>query len=243
MMRATRWMAVALTSFLLTPVTADPIEILLTGTWHGDEVTVEPGPDWWGIFPEGDGFTLQLAPVTMTLEEDGIVDEPGAMTGKKVTVPQEAVPVLLVRGLANPQQGPVAIADSQVFGGFVYPGQVQYLALPEPNSRPSLRLTALGVAREREEFPDVAVYDYSLRLYAGSGASTVTQNIVRIPELDGDGRPHLVWAGDLDRDGRIDLVFNLTDHYNVSHMALFLSSAAKEGEFVGKVAEWITTGC
>lgn len=223
--------------------TAGPVEILLTGTWHGDEVQAEPGPDWWGIFPEGDGFTLQLAPVTMTLEEDGIVDDPGEMTGKKVSVPQEASPVLLVRGLKEPVQGTIAVPESQPAGTLLYPGQSLYLSLPQAQSEPSLRLVALGVARERTDFPDIGIYDYELRLYQNSSQGTITQSLRSFPNLDSDAQPRLLWAGDLDRDGRMDLLFDLTDHYNVSRLTLFLSSAAKEGELVGKVAEWITTGC
>ena len=53
----------------------------------------------------------------------------------------------------------------------------------------------------------------------------------------------LLWAGDLDGDGRLDLYMNLSTHYNVSARRLFLSSAAASGALVREVAVFQTTGC
>ena len=50
-------------------------------------------------------------------------------------------------------------------------------------------------------------------------------------------------CGDLDRDGNLDLLYNLTHHYNVSKLTLFLSSAAKSNEIFRKVGEFVITGC
>ena len=48
--------------------------------------------------------------------------------------------------------------------------------------------------------------------------------------------PQILWAGDIDRDGKLDLLLDLTDHYNVSIPTLFLSSEAAEDELVAEVA-------
>ncbi|MBI5473826.1 MAG: hypothetical protein HY961_15930 [Ignavibacteriae bacterium] len=58
-----------------------------------------------------------------------------------------------------------------------------------------------------------------------------------------DGSPTLRWAGDLDRDGRLDLLMDLTNHYNVSEPTLFLSSRAAANELVKKVASHRQVGC
>jgi hypothetical protein len=60
---------------------------------------------------------------------------------------------------------------------------------------------------------------------------------------DSDGPPALHWAGDLDREGKSDLVIDITNHYNLSRMALFLSSLAKEGELVGLAGFFDSGGC
>ena len=61
--------------------------------------------------------------------------------------------------------------------------------------------------------------------------------------LGDDASPVLLFAGDLDRDGKLDLIFNTTDHYNVSRPTLFLSSQAKSGELLGEVAHYESVGC
>ncbi|NIQ12133.1 MAG: hypothetical protein GWO23_21940 [Gammaproteobacteria bacterium] len=55
--------------------------------------------------------------------------------------------------------------------------------------------------------------------------------------------PQVLWAGDLDRDGKLDILLDLTDHYNVSAPTLLLSSMAAANELVQPVAEFRTTGC
>ena len=59
----------------------------------------------------------------------------------------------------------------------------------------------------------------------------------------GDAEPKVLFAGDLDRDGRVDLLIDTTDHYNLSRPTLFLSSAAKQGQHVAEVAQQSITGC
>jgi hypothetical protein len=45
------------------------------------------------------------------------------------------------------------------------------------------------------------------------------------------GKDYLIWAGDLDGDGKLDLLMNFTDYFWGT--TLFLSSLAKPGELVG----------
>jgi len=53
----------------------------------------------------------------------------------------------------------------------------------------------------------------------------------------------LRWAGDLDGDGKLDLILAADHHYNLSTTRLFLSSRAKKGELVQEVAKFSTSGC
>ena len=58
-----------------------------------------------------------------------------------------------------------------------------------------------------------------------------------------EAMPSVMWAGDLDGDDKLDLLLDLTHHYNLSEITLFLSSHASEGELVKKVAVFSTVGC
>lgn len=223
-------------------IAEEAVQILKTGLWHGDDVTVEAGPDWWGIFPEGDGFTLQSAPVTITREFDVVVDEEGQSTGKLVKVPQEAEPVLLVRGIRGLKDGRLSTTKTKPPESFVEPGQNIDLQLIGEESHTSTRLEVAGRMITPTGQFDRLPEDFEFTLVQTSGANLVKQSLAKFPSII-DGNPRLVWAGDIDRDGKVDVLLDIQDKYFVSHLALYLSSAAKEGELVGKVAEWKTTGC
>ncbi|MBX3176678.1 MAG: hypothetical protein KF886_04915 [Candidatus Hydrogenedentes bacterium] len=219
------------------------VQILNTGLWHGNEVTVDAGADWWGIFPEGDGFTLQAAPVTITVEHDAIVDAEGEATGKRVSVPQEAEPVLLVRGIAGLKEGRLAPLYHQPHYAYLFPSQTLWLRIKDGEHKLARTVAALGTTEENGITPEPFVHNYTLKLYAGSHPVTSSQVLYTAERVYEEARPSIVWAGDIDRDGQVDLLLNTTYHYNVTRLVLYLSSAAKEGELVGKVAEWRTTGC
>ena len=76
----------------------------------------------------------------------------------------------------------------------------------------------------------------------------VQQALLRFPAMDEGGieRVSIVervtFAGDLDRDGRLDLIADVSGQWNEWRVALFLSSAAEEGELVAQVAEFKTWG-
>ena len=57
--------------------------------------------------------------------------------------------------------------------------------------------------------------------------------------------PHftIIYAGDLDGDGRLDLLTNFSRKYSVNPMVLWLSSKAKNGEIVGEAARVELVAC
>ena len=46
-----------------------------------------------------------------------------------------------------------------------------------------------------------------------------------------------MFAGDIDGDGKLDLVFNLSGEFGEVYVALYLSSCALPGQLVRKVSE------
>lgn len=60
---------------------------------------------------------------------------------------------------------------------------------------------------------------------------------------EGDYLGSLYWVGDLDHDERPDFYFSLYIHDNAEYRNLFLSSEAKKGKLVKKIATFTTTGC
>lgn len=70
-----------------------------------------------------------------------------------------------------------------------------------------------------------------------------TKQIIYETDYCSDCAWSLCWVGDLDRDGKLDFMFNLTPHYNSTCHTLFLSSQVKKGEVVRDVAEVCQMGC
>lgn len=70
-----------------------------------------------------------------------------------------------------------------------------------------------------------------------------SQVVYRMPESIDEGHLALVFAGDLDRDGRLDLVMVNSPKYSVSPLTLYLSGAAGEGELLREAARWEHYSC
>lgn len=207
---------------------ATSIELLLTGEFHGDEVSAATGEQWLGLFRTDTGFELAETVVEIEYFEDPILDDTGEKTGKAVGVRRDGKPVFMLRGIAGLGEGPVASS----FDGWDWlnPGVTKELQL----AGKTFSLSAYGQGEDKWN-----IKDYSLTLSSGG----VTQEIVRYETCCNDSMPALVWAGDLDGDGALDLYVDISDHYNVAERALFLSSLAGEGELVGKAAKFVTYGC
>ena len=83
---------------------------------------------------------------------------------------------------------------------------------------------------------------YFLEIQALQGSVTKKQILAGASGFD-DTMFSLIWAGDIDGDGTLDLIMDLSTHYNSSNMTLFLSSKAEEGQLLKKVSCISTKGC
>ncbi len=220
----------------------ESIRVLRVGQFHGEEVTAKTGEAWMGLYRLDDGV-LVIKPVTVEVElvNDPIVDLPEQKTGKRVFVQDDAVqdnenetePLLLLQGPAGLFR-PGGIETAFAGDALLVPGQWVDTVLEEG----FYRLIAYGDVRE-----DDLVYNYRLKLFGGD--PQITQQLDAAPSLSflDSGVPRLLWAGDLDRDGKLDLLLDLSHHYNETAMTLFLSSQAESGQMVKKVATFLVHGC
>ncbi len=93
------------------------------------------------------------------------------------------------------------------------------------------------------------VNDRIVRVYLESDRRRQLLGELRIPEMNAGpsdlakGRSLLLWAGDLDGDGKPDLVMSFESWSgNDSSVELFLSSMAKGDDFVGKAGSYFLAG-
>jgi len=211
---------------------ADEIRLIEPGEFHGSDVETIHVVDnelWLGLFPRGEQYFWHKVVVRSKLSHDELVDDEGVDTGRTfAAVSGTAVPLFLIRGLDRLASNEVTTLkrDTLLDNGSSVPitlNGVEY-RIEVTNSKTKEKVIGAGskIVLVRG--------DTQQDLFALSGNAN-----------EPDWR--LIWAGDLDGDGKLDFYVDLSDHYNVAHKRLFLSSQAEPGKLVKQVAEFVTTGC
>ena len=219
-------------------ISEEKVQLLRTGTFHGNEVSAESGELWFGLYPLDNGYEIKSSIITVELVHDGCVDEKDEKSGKKVTVNLPGNPVFLFKGLINVYDGKV----QTVFSGkkFMYPGEHWTQMFPGDDY---FGFQAFGLAVmdvRRSEFYAI-LQSYELKMSKKPWRRI--QTIASFNVIDMDGRPEFHWIGDLDGDSKPDVFMNLTDTYAGDYWTLFLSSLAKDGEYLHKAAIFIQGSC
>lgn len=87
---------------------------------------------------------------------------------------------------------------------------------------------------------NATITDYSLRLILPNKETVVLFQAQQIEAI----LPYIIWAGDINQDGGLDLVINATDFYESDNYLLFLSQKAKEDYTIKLVGEIrVTNDC
>ncbi|MBX3180676.1 MAG: hypothetical protein KF886_25295 [Candidatus Hydrogenedentes bacterium] len=226
----------------LAPVLAmadEAVQLAIPG-FHAGADSVQAGSDWWGLFRQDGGFVLQPTPVTVEAVRNPLFDGENEKTAVLIGIAQASRPAFLFRGLGGVQAGPLESCAVDREASQLYPGQDVELRLGKRKLDERVRLVVTGSVElpSGTAYPSVAAYQ--LHLIKGFG-SIVSQTIAEIPGVSRGSWPGLVWAGDLDGDGELDLLLDLREDDLTTELALYLSSAAKEGELVGLAAKWRAT--
>lgn len=215
------------------------IKLIETGEFHGHEVAARSGEIWLGLFKNKDRFFLASARIRVSRVSDEIVDaQTSEKTGKRIVVNNPNKAVFLLKNADTLKPGSI---ETLFYNGFDNTSSEQTSdGLLENNSSINFKLNGkaytLKVTNENANGEQPSF---------GLKAVLVSEGVEQVLYAPKETREiwHLYWAGDLDRDGQLDLYMNLTDHYNLTHRRLFLSSEAEEGKLVKEVASFYTTGC
>jgi hypothetical protein len=210
------------------------VELIEPGYFHGSDVrSTQGGPGWIGFFPHGKDFQWKRTPLYSKRTRDQTLDEPGhRWTGRMFWTHAKPGPLFLVKGIQGLVRIPVKTiwkADPSDQRGDLETGWSHELKLPGHN----YRLQVLNPEPNAQGLGKGA----SLVLTEGQ----ISQVLYALPDGGNDPIWELLWIGDLDGDGKLDLYLSLSSHYNVNTRHLFLSSRAKPGELVSDVAKFSTT--
>ncbi len=214
---------------------ATGVQLIEVGEFHGEEIAAKTGEQWLGLFVSDGEAALVFTTVRVEQFHDEIVDhEPDAMTGKRVSIADPTAPLFLLRGADMLQPGQVATAHSEA----VALTKQSDIELELAGIKYRLNVVTKDKRRDSSMFLDDAKLVFSSAgreqtLYALGGKGL----------HEADVSWSLLWAGDLDRDDRLDLYVQVSSHYNVTERKLFLSSQAKKKQLVRELAAFVTTGC
>lgn len=200
------------------------VKLLRPGLQGAKAMKGQPKTGWLALWPNRLAATkLEFAPARHPIDDDGKPE--AVMTGLDVKVEGDVAPLVLLRGLPArtltplipPEEGTPFIGDPKA-----------------PVSLPTLG--------------DAPPLEFSVESFGERGRRLVLtragtrQVLFEAAESDTDGWS-LKWAGDLDGDGKPDLLLTADSHYARETLRLFLSSKAKKGELVHEVASLTGEGC
>lgn len=213
-------------------------QLMLPGeNFHGEEVPARNGESWLALVVADGKAKLQNATLVVEAVNDPVMDGEDEKTGRSVKAPG-IEPLVFLRGMAALKPGDVAVAIAE--------------PTPIDVTRPLELKLGDTVLRIVSRCADAADENGGIRcdvvLDDGTRAQTLFTNYGMREEgtgaiTFGEAVPTVQFAGDLDHDGRVDLLIDTTDHYNLSRPTLFLSGAAKPGQQVAEVAQQSITGC
>ncbi len=210
-------------------------KILKTGVYDKASIGNIDNLKWFGLFKLDSDFVLEPVELKAELCPLPYSSQPDDTNGLSITVTNHTAPLFLIGCSGNLDSGAV----TTYFAGdtFINAGVLVFLGMD--------CLTALGqVTDEGMRHPsDILTLDYQAILIIYPYSRNNRQILVSHDRTAGEDTPSLLWAGDLDRDGKIDLLLDVSNHYAGRHYVLYLSSEADAGELVKPVAELIVSGC
>jgi hypothetical protein len=210
-------------SMAAEPSPAPEYRILRDGddvVYHGGEAPLKPGPGWLALDVVGGRWNLLPASLQGEPAYDGVVDGSDDKTGVRLRAAPPHAFLYLLPGLTP---GKVDTPDVRF----------------KDQARPMDDSTALALTFNARPWRlDVRQHE----IFVTDGSTTMSFGNATVTD---DGAPDsvaLLWAGDLDRDGRLDFIFEGSGN-NDGTLCVWLSSRAAAGQLVGRAACWRTTGC
>nr|WP_314861166.1 hypothetical protein [uncultured Undibacterium sp.] len=213
---------------MASAVDSIPTEIMQVGTFHGGEVPNVAGRNWFALMVDGQHAELKTAAPKIKTVFDGIMDDEknkASYSGKQVEM-KGPEPFMLIRreGLKTGviKQASISATDN---GQTIIFDNAKYTVQHQCQKK-----------GKGEEFQACKVY------LVGNGINQWLGNTMENGESDFAETISVSWAGDIDRDGKIDLIIEKS-RYNNSDTVLLLSSAAKAGKHLLEVAKLSRQGC
>jgi len=197
-------------------------QLLDPGTYHGDEAPSAPGTGWLALTVVGGVWRLEPTVVRATRVHDPVLDEEDQKTGLKISSNySNSLALLRLPGLK---------------AGKVDTPNMKFNGTPRTIStrdRP-LRISFKG--------DNYAITAINSEIYLQSGEQRTLLPNLTAGDSKSEDSTSLLWAGDLDGDGKLDLLFAYSG-YNNGGICLYMSVGARNAALVKQVACHGGVGC
>jgi hypothetical protein len=213
-------------------------KVLTVGTFHSDEVW--DGADrekWFGLFRGKTGYYIAETKIKTQRINDDILDKAGEKTGWKVQTVKKDTSIILMGRLSFLRRhnlNRAVLSKDQIFPSDTV--RITYLGI-------DYNLYATGGKKKLIDNPDwFEVWNYKLFMTATIKGQIHKSLLVSQPNFD-DQMINIIFAGDIDGDGILDLVIDTSRHYNATSPTIYLSRPAEKGEIVKPVGGHTSVGC
>lgn len=215
---------------LCGPARADAqskVRLLRTGTFAIAPPRILPNERWFGLQHVADQWTLtrsdpKIRPAKPLCDGHAVEISTGDLAGV----------MFLISGVNNMTEGPVTTTVQAP--RVLLPGETLKIG---GDTADSYSLEALGTATREQQ--DVVFLNYALWIRHGHDV----QRLITFQRNALDNPRQLVWAGDIDRDRRPDLLFDFPLGDVGHNYVLYLSSARQGSQLVSRVASFSTPDC
>lgn len=219
------FLAVAASLSAQRPARPGP-HLLVPGSPFGGDTTGVEGATWFGVYRSPTGWQLRPARVKIAHGEFGCFDTQVQTA--------DSLPPMFLLDLPGLRAGPI----DTVFTGYrvLYPGESV-----------SWRLRAgwfvIRAGGTVTPQPTTTQYTgYTLDLGSTIDRYQSWQHLVKL-DFSADNMPKLRWGGDVDGDGKLDLILQLPTGGYSSQSVLYLSSSARGADLLAPVGEFEVTDC
>jgi len=194
------------------------VKLLQTGDFHSEEVPYRSGEKWLGLFRINGSYSLIETTIRKTSSKHkGLYDT-------NVSTTTAGDPVFLLRGAPDLSPGEIrTVFDSTLDDQYGYFTDSMPKGFGLAGSFWKLRAENLSLSG-----PPTMGTSLVLERLGGE-----TQILRHLPNGCDDCGWSVEWVGDLNRDGHLDFLIDLSGHYNSSEPTLFLSKDGIVRVFAG----------
>lgn len=211
--------------------------LLTEGVFHNDEVWPKAAnEEWFGLFQNQQGYYLAKTKLELTQVNDPISEEDN-LSGWQVKTASKDTSLVLIKTM-----------------NYLTPRKIQKIEVPKSNVYPqdtlklnymgnNYQIYATGEKIKLSDQPDIyEVKNYKLFITTRIHGKIRKTLLVSVEEFD-DTMVSILFVGDMDGDGILDLLLDTSNHYNSERTTLYLSKPATNNELLMLVGKHTIIGC